>query len=112
MKNEGSVTRGWLGVSIQDLSQEMAEYYGLEQKGGALIAEVFPGDPADQAGLKPKDIVIEIDGEKIESSHDLSLKIAGIPVGAKAKIKVLRNNKTKTRNNRNRNIISNLHFKS
>ena len=56
LKSSGQVTRGWLGVAIQDLSKELAEYYKLENGKGVLVTEVFSGDPADRAGIKAKDI--------------------------------------------------------
>ena len=96
LKNEGEVTRGWLGVAIQDLSSDMAEYYGIKDKKGVVVAEVFEGDPADKAGIKPKDIILEVNGEKIETSRELTSMIAKIPVGDRAKIKILRNGKEKT----------------
>jgi serine protease Do len=95
LKTEGEVTRGWLGVAIQDLSSDMAEYYGLENQKGVFIADVFEGDPADKAGIKPKDIVLELNDQKIETSRQLTGLIAEIPVGETAKIKVLRDGKEK-----------------
>jgi len=92
----GEVTRGWLGVAIQDLNQELAEYYGIRGKKGVLVTKVFPDDPADAAGIKPKDIVIEVNGKKVETSRELIRTIADIGVGEKAKILVLRNGKKKT----------------
>ena len=65
LKAHGSVTRGWLGVGIQDLTPELAEYYGLKDKQGVLVAQVFEGDPADKAGIKAKDVIIEVDGKPI-----------------------------------------------
>jgi len=96
LKNEGEVTRGWLGVAIQDLNADMAEYYGLEGKKGVFVADVFEGDPADTAGIKPKDIILEVNGKKIETSRQLTSMIAGIPVGESASIKILRDGKEKT----------------
>ena len=93
LKASGSVTRGWLGVSIQDLTPDLADYYGVKEGKGALVGEVFEGDPADKAGIKPKDVIIEVDGDKIEDSRDLSQKIAEIPVGGEATIKVVRGGK-------------------
>jgi len=95
LKDSGEVIRGWLGVSIQDVSEDLAEYYGIEMKKGALVAEVFQGDPADEAGIKPKDIIIAVNGERVESSRDLTAKIADLKVGEKAKIQVLRDGKKK-----------------
>jgi len=96
LKNEGEVTRGWLGVAIQDLNADMAEYYGLEDKKGVFVADVFEGDPADTAGIKSKDIILEVNGKKIETSRQLTSMIAGIPVGESASIKILRDGKEKT----------------
>jgi serine protease Do len=96
LKASGIVTRGWLGVSIQNLSPELAEYYGVKDGKGALVGEVFEGDPAAKAGIKPKDVIIEVDGDKIEDSRDLSQKIAEIRVGEKITIKVVRGGKEHT----------------
>ena len=96
LKDEGEVTRGWLGVAIQDLSAEMAEYYNIEGKTGVFVADVFEGDPADKAGIKPKDIILAVNGEKITTSRQLTSIIAKIPVDESAKIKVLRNGKEET----------------
>ncbi|MBF0224022.1 MAG: DegQ family serine endoprotease [Desulfobacterales bacterium] len=98
LKENGEVTRGWLGVSIQDLNPDIAEYYGIKGKKGAVVTEVFPSDPADNAGIKPRDIIMEVNGEKIESGRDLSAKIAKITVGANVTVKLLREGKEKTFN--------------
>jgi serine protease Do len=95
LKKHGHVTRGWLGVSIQDLTPELAEYYGVKDGKGALIGEVFKGDPADKAGIEPKDIIVEVNGKKINDSRDLSRLIADVAVGNKIKIKIIRNGKEK-----------------
>lgn len=96
LKKSGTVTRGWLGVSIQDLTSDLAEYYGVKDGKGALVGEVFEGDPADKAGIKPKDVIIEVDGDKIEDGRDVSQKIAEIPVGEKITLKVVRDGKERT----------------
>lgn len=96
LKNEGEVTRGWLGVAIQDLNGDMAEYYGIEDKKGVFVANVFEGDPADRAGIKAKDIILEVNGKKIKTSRQLTGMIARIPVGESARIKILRDGKEKT----------------
>jgi len=90
------VTRGWLGVGIQSMSPELGEYYGIKNGKGVLVTEVFPGDPADKAGIQPKDIIFEVNGKKVESSRDLTRMIADIGVGDIARIKVLRNGAEKT----------------
>jgi serine protease Do len=98
LKTHGSVTRGWLGVGIQDLTPELAEYYGLKDKRGVLVAQVFEGDPADKAGIKAKDLIIEVDGKPVSSSRELTAMIAAIPVGQKTPIKILRDGQEKTVN--------------
>jgi serine protease Do len=96
LKSSGEVTRGWLGIGIQDLSEELAEYYGIKEGKGVLVTEVFPGDPADEAGIKPKDIVLSINGKKVENTRELGKLIADTSVGDTVKIKALRNGIEKT----------------
>jgi serine protease Do len=98
LKEKGSVTRGWLGVGIQDLTPELAEYYKIEEKKGVLVAQVFEGDPADKAGIKVNDIITEVDGKSVNSSRELTATIAAIPVGKNIPIKILRDGKTETVN--------------
>ncbi|MBC2714816.1 MAG: DegQ family serine endoprotease [Desulfobacteraceae bacterium] len=93
LKDNGEVTRGWLGVAIQDLDQDLKDYYGVEK--GVLISEVFEDDPADKAGIKINDIILSINGKPVESSRDLTRLIAGLSVGSKAEIKVNRAGKIK-----------------
>jgi len=96
LKTNGEVTRGWLGITIQDLKGELAEYYGLKGKTGVLVASVVPGDPADQAGIKPKDIIINVNGQTVNSSRDLTSLTANLSVGDEAQVRILRNGKSKT----------------
>jgi serine protease Do len=98
LQAHGSVTRGWLGVGIQNLSPELAEYYGIKDKKGVLVAQVFEGDPADKAGIKANDVIVEVDGKPIESSRDLTRTIADLEVGKKTTVTLLRNGKEKTVN--------------
>ncbi|OGQ04946.1 MAG: hypothetical protein A2W61_01440 [Deltaproteobacteria bacterium RIFCSPLOWO2_01_44_7] len=91
--SKGSVTRGWLGVQIQRLTEELAESYGLKQEQGALIGSIFPSSPAEQSGLKRGDVVLEYDGHKIEDPFDLSAYVAETEVGKTIKLKVLRQGK-------------------
>ncbi|MDX2446316.1 MAG: DegQ family serine endoprotease [Desulfobacterales bacterium] len=96
LKSTGEVTRGWLGVGIQDLSTELKQYYGVESSGGVLITQVFEGDPAAKGGIKPNDIVVEISGQTVTSARELSSIIANTEIGKKTTIKLLRNGKRKT----------------
>jgi serine protease Do len=96
LKSEGEVTRGWLGVAIQDLTSEMAEYYGLKDRKGVLVADVFKGDPADQAGIRAKDIILEVNDQMIETSRQLTGMIAGLKVGETAKVEIFRDRRVKS----------------
>jgi serine protease Do len=96
LKSSGEVTRGWLGVGIQDLSTELKQYYGVEGDGGVLITQVFEDDPADKGGIKPNDIIVEINGKTVTSARELSSIIANTEIGKKTTIKFLRNGEQKT----------------
>jgi len=96
LKDNGTVTRGWLGVGIQDLTPELAEYYGLENKEGVLVTQVFEGDPAEKAGIRPSDVITSVNGKRVKSSRDLSATIAEISVGDKTKVNFLRNGKSES----------------
>lgn len=96
LKNTGEVTRGWLGVGIQDISEEVAEYYGIKEKKGVLVTEVFPDDPADVAGIKPKDIILSVNGKTVDSARQLTAMIADTRVNDTVRIKINRNGKTRT----------------
>jgi serine protease Do len=97
LKEHGSVTRGWMGVGIQDLTPELAQYYGLnkDQK-GVLVTQVFPGDPAEKAGIKVKDVIIAVDGKPVGTGRELSSVVAGMAVGKEVPVKILREGKEQT----------------
>jgi serine protease Do len=88
LKKTGEVTRGWLGVGIQDLDQELKEYYDVDQ--GVLVTQVFPGDPADKAGIKPQDVILSVDGKSVDSARELSKAVAELTVGETVEIKINR----------------------
>ncbi len=97
LKRHGEVTRGWLGVAIQDLSPELAEYYGIDgEEAGVLVTEVFEGDPADKAGIRPEDVITSVGDRKISSTRELTRIIAGIGVGDRTQITLLRDGRRKT----------------
>jgi len=93
LKERGSVTRGWMGVGIQDLTPELAQYYGLKDQKGVLVTQVFPGDPADKAGIQTKDVIIVVDGKPVGTSRELSSAVAGMAVGKEVPVKILRDGK-------------------
>jgi serine protease Do len=76
----------------------LAEYYGIAEKKGVLVAQVFEGDPADKAGIKANDVIIEVDGKAVNSSRELTATIADISVGKNIPNTILRDGKTKTVN--------------
>ncbi|MCF8111346.1 MAG: DegQ family serine endoprotease [Desulfobacteraceae bacterium] len=94
LKDKGEVTRGWLGVGIQELNDEIKEYYGTEK--GVLVTQVFDGDPAEKAGIEPNDIIVSVNGKKVDSPRELSRIIADIKPGEEAEIKLIRGGKTRT----------------
>lgn len=96
LKTKGKVTRGWLGVSIQDISENIARGLKYKDKNGALISEAFPGDPADKAGIKAGDIIIEVNGKAIRNTHELLMIVASFHVGDKVTVKVVREGKEMT----------------
>ena len=93
LKGKGKVIRGWIGVSIQTVTQEIAKSFGLKEPKGALVADVVQAGPADKAGIKRGDIIVSLDGKDIKTSTDLSRLVAETPVGRTVNITVERNGK-------------------
>lgn len=89
----GSVTRGWIGVEPQDVTPEIAESFGLQQKSGAIVAGVLQGGPADKAGIKPGDILVSVNGEEITDTTKLLNTVAQIKPGTPTKVHVVRKGK-------------------
>jgi serine protease Do len=89
----GEVTRGYLGVSIQGISADIAEAMKLESREGALVADVVAGSPAEKAGIRRGDIIITYDGKTVKESHDLPAMVAATPVKTEVTVTVLRDGK-------------------
>lgn len=89
----GRVKRGWLGVSVRDITPQMAKAYGVEGTNGAMINDVFKGDPADKAGIKRGDVVIEINGEKVTDANSFVQKVRVLAPNSIAKLQVVRKGK-------------------
>jgi serine protease Do len=87
---KGKVTRGWLGVSIQPLTPELAKSFGAKDPKGVLISDVVSDSPAAKAGLQPGDILLEFDGKKMEAPGDLQRAVGFSAPGAGSKVKVWR----------------------
>jgi serine protease Do len=94
----GKVTRGRLGVSIQEVTQQLADSFGLKKVQGALVADVEKGSPADRAGLESGDVIMAFNGREINRSADLPALVAETAPGTQAKLEVLRKGSTKTLN--------------
>ncbi|AIL65487.1 putative periplasmic serine endoprotease DegP-like precursor [Rickettsiales bacterium Ac37b] len=96
LKNNGKVTRGWLGVYIQPIDDEVAESLSLHDTKGALVAEVAVGSPAEKVGILPGDIILSFAGKEVSSMRKLPRIVAETPLGQKAEIVYLRNGVKKT----------------
>ena len=95
LTESSQVSRGWLGVAIQNVSQEMAEYYGLKPGEGVYVAKAYEENPAYEAGIRQGDVILDIDGKKINSSRDLTITIANLKVGQTIKVKLIRDGRKK-----------------
>jgi len=95
LKDKGYVSRGWLGVLIQDVTRELAESFGMEQPRGALVSKVVPDSPAAKAGVEVGDIILGYQGKKVVYSSDLPPLVGATAVGTHATLKVLRDGKHK-----------------
>ena len=93
LKEEGKVKRGWLGVFIQEVDQDLAESFGLKKPEGAVIAKILNNSPAEKSGLKQGDVVLKFDGKNIIKSKDLPLVVGSAAVGSRVNMEILRNKK-------------------
>ena len=87
---QGKVVRGWLGVGIQELTEELAAQFGVKPEDGVLVGNVMKDSPAERGGMKPGDIIQEFNGTKISGVHQLQREVAQSPVGSPVRLKVLR----------------------
>jgi serine protease Do len=96
--SSGRVSRGWIGVSIQSLDQDLASSLGLEEARGALVSSVTPDGPAARAGFQQGDVILTYNGQQIENSRDLTQRVGATAVGASARVEILRNGRRQTLN--------------
>ena len=96
LKKYGKTQRGWLGVRIQEITPDIAKSLGLKKEEGVLISMVNPGEPAEKAGIKAGDVIIEFNSKKIKDVRSLQRTVAESAVSSSAKVKVWRNKKMKT----------------
>ncbi|MFA7594101.1 MAG: DegQ family serine endoprotease [Thiohalobacteraceae bacterium] len=95
LKTKGRVSRGWLGVLIQDVTRELAESFGMKKPMGALVSKVLPDSPAAKAGIEIGDIILEFNGREVVNSSNLPPIVGSTPVGKDVPVKVLRDGKTR-----------------
>jgi serine protease Do len=96
LKTRGRVSRGWLGVLIQDMNTDLAESFGLDRPRGALVARVLPNSPSESAGLQVGDVILEFNGTPIKTSSELPPLVGRANVDEPATVKILRNGKQRT----------------
>lgn len=95
IKDKGSVSRGWLGVYIQEVTYELAQSFQLDKPVGALVSQVIEGSPAQKSGIQAGDVILSFNGREIKDSSDLPPMVGRVPVDSKARLKLLRNGETK-----------------
>jgi serine protease Do len=96
LKETGKVTRGWIGVSVQLVTPDLAKSFGLDRERGALVAEVMKNSPAEKGGVKGGDIILEFDGHVVHEMSELPRLVAGTPVGKKVVVLVQREGRQKS----------------
>jgi serine protease Do len=95
LKTGGKVSRGWLGIQIQEVTKELAESFGMKNAGGALVAGVEKGSPADKGGLDAGDVILKFDGKAIVTSSDLPRAVGSTRPGKETTLEVLRKGATR-----------------
>ncbi|MBT8122828.1 MAG: DegQ family serine endoprotease, partial [Gammaproteobacteria bacterium] len=98
LKTSGRVSRGWLGVLIQDVTRDLAESFGMKQPRGALVAKVLPNSPAEKAGAKVGDIIVKFDGKEVLNSSNLPPIVGSSKVGVLIPVEIIRESRRKTLN--------------
>ncbi|ROH85960.1 DegQ family serine endoprotease [Stagnimonas aquatica] len=93
LKDKGHVTRGWLGVVVQEVTRALAQSFGMARAEGALVAKVIPGSPAEKAGIQPGDVILAFDGQNLGVSSELPPLVGVVDPGADVPLKVLREGK-------------------
>ena len=93
---EGKIVRPWLGARTSAVDSALAATLGLDRARGAIVSDVYPGGPADKAGIKPRDVVLSIDGTPINDDSGLRFKLATLKLGSRANVEIMRSGKTRT----------------
>ncbi len=90
LKDNGGVTRGWLGVAIQKITPDIADSLGLEEGQGVLVSDITEGSPADRSGLRTGDVILEVNRRVVKDPRDLARKIAALEPGERARLSIIR----------------------
>jgi serine protease Do len=93
LKQYGETRRGWLGVHVQNVTEEIAASLGLQEPKGALVAKVSPGSPAGAGGIEPADVIVKFDGQSIDNMRGLPRAVAATPIGKTVSVELLRKGK-------------------
>ena len=93
LEAKGKVTRGWVGIAIQEVTPNLANAFGLQKPHGALVTEVLTGGPAERGGIRVGDIITEYDGQQVKEANDFPLMVARTQVNKEVQVKVLREGK-------------------
>jgi len=96
LRESGKVTRGWIGVSIQPVTKDLADSFGLAAEKGALVSEVLPASPAEKGGVKSGDIIVSFDGKEIREMNDLPRLVAATSSGKSVPVRLIRDGKEET----------------
>jgi serine protease Do len=94
LKQFGETRRGWLGVHVQNVTDEIAESLGMKEPTGALVATVSPDSPAATAGIRPSDVILKFDGQPVENMRSLPRAVASTPIGRAVPVELLRKGET------------------
>jgi serine protease Do len=98
LKANGKISRGWLGIAIQELTKELSDSFGMKDTNGALVAGIEKNSPADKGGLQPGDVIIKFDGKGIETSSDLPRVVGNTKPGKVVPVEIIRKGSTKVLN--------------
>jgi serine protease Do len=96
LRDKGHVERGWLGVGIQNIDDDLREAFDLPDRKGALVSQVMPGSPAAEAGIERGDVILRFDGREVDEMRDLPGLVSVTPIGKKVKVELLRDGNEKT----------------
>jgi serine protease Do len=95
LQESGEVTRGWLGVTIQNVDRNLADSFGLDRPRGALVSQLAPGGPAEKSGIEPGDVIVSFDGQDIDTSADLPHVVGLIAPGSEVDVTIIRDRRAR-----------------